>query len=480
LGNTGPEVFKHVDALSKDGEAGAKYWKLVNPGCDTGNCKFQYTVPIIHMIPEMQLIYMKVKVKRPSSGTEAITAPVVTTTGVIGCDREHCVSGGENFDGEQVRDESDSTSIEWDSQQVYSNEFALFTTDPDPITYNQYNVSVILTDTSGQAATNPESGDPQMMAKADMVFVNPDFTWWVMGWKVVFLICTLVVMFCPITLFDGAFAGYFVQQRHLKLNDWSNIQCWIGALLVVLLFFNDPFFALQYGDGISSGVKQFLVMESIVLVALFVSLMLCFMLVSTGTIISSNKDQFMGGGRNSHKLQSNYIIAKVGLCSLIFAFLFFYYVIARMYNTGSPQYDDFSDDQSYMSFQILLIICMVAFSLWYIVSVCECIMNVRMIERGYLALLVITVIAAVLMVIGVSIGALYILPNTSFKWMFFYGSCNVTVWVLSWAFAHAADEDEGESSWALDSVSKGNAQYSVLGGDEPLGGGAEGLLSADI
>jgi len=299
LGNTGPEVFKHVDALSKDGEAGAKYWKLVNPGCDTGNCKFQYTVPIIHMIPEMQLIYMKVKVKRPSSGTEAITAPVVTTTSVIGCDREHCVSGGEN-------------------------------------------------DTSGQAATNPESGDPQMMAKADMVFVNPDFTWWVMGWKVVFLICTLVVMFCPITLFDGAFAGYFVQQRHLKLNDWSNIQCWIGALLVVLLFFNDPFFALQFGDGISSGVKQFLVMESIVLVALFVSLMLCFMLVSTGTIISSNKDQFMGGGRNSHKLQSNYIIAKVGLCSLIFAFLFFYYVIARMYNTGSPQYDNFSDDQSYM------------------------------------------------------------------------------------------------------------------------------------
>ncbi|GMH93113.1 hypothetical protein TrST_g13724 [Triparma strigata] len=480
LGSTGPEVFNRVAAKSKDGDSSAKYWTLLNPGCEVGDCKFSYDIPIIHMIPEMQLIYMKVQVQRPS-GTAALSAGVLTTTSVIGCDREHCSPGGLNFDGEQVRDESDSTSVEWDAEETWSKNFSLFTTDPDPITYNQYNVSVVLTDTSGKAAYYSEGSDPKLAAKADMVFVNPDFTWWVMGWKMVFLVGTVIVMFSPITKFNGAFAGFFVQQRNVKLKDWSLIQTWIGALLVVLLFFNDPFFPLQFGDGVSPGVKQFLVMQSIVFVALFVSMMLCFMLVSTGTIIRSNKDQFMGESAARHKLRSNTIIAKVGLCSLIFAFLFFYYVIARMYNTGSPQYDDFSEEQAYMSFEIILILCMVVFSLWYIVSVCRCIMNVQMIERGYLALLVITVILAILMVVGVSIGALFVLPQTPFKWMFFYGSCNVTVWVLGWAFAHAAEEDDTESSWAMDSVGKEGAGYSsLLGGEEPLGGGAEGLLSADI
>ena len=88
---------------------------------------------------QMQLIYMKVQVQRPT-GTAALSAGVLTTTSVIGCDREHCGPGGLNFDGEQVRDESDSTSVEWDAEETWSKNFSLFTTDPDPITYNQYNV----------------------------------------------------------------------------------------------------------------------------------------------------------------------------------------------------------------------------------------------------------------------------------------------------------------------------------------------------
>ena len=82
--------------------------------------------------------------------------------------------------------------------------------------------------------------------------------------------------------------------------------------------------------------------------------------------------------------------------------------------------------------QVLLSVLMAVFALWYTADIIKCVTRVRLMEKGYLALLVVCILAAIMMVIGISIGALYVLPDEAFKWMFFYGTSNITVWVVSW------------------------------------------------
>ena len=309
----------------------------------------------------------------------------------------------------EIQQLNDIKSMKFTKGKDFSTEVALFSTDPAPVSYKQYNITVVLTDNDGIAANyGLENQAPLLEAKTNMIVVNPDFTWWVMGWKVVFQIGILIAAFSPLTCKNGVIAGFFVQQRQLSWRDWSATQAWCGFLLVVLFCFNDPLFPLQFGGAVGEGVKTFLVLQQIIFVAMFISSLLCFMLSSTGTIISSNKEQFQSF---DHKLQSNAVIAKVGLCCIIFAFLFFYYIIARLYNAGSPEYEDFAENSVYFSFEVLLGILMGVYLLWYIADIVKCVTRVRIMEKGYVALLVVCILAAIMMVIGISIGALYVLPD---------------------------------------------------------------------
>ena len=76
-----------------------------------------------------------------------------------------------------------------------------------------------------------------------MNFVNKSFTSWQMAWKIVFNICTLLMMFAPSTRKGGG--GYFYHLRQVPLKNWTDLQCWLGALLVMLVIFNDPLFIIE-------------------------------------------------------------------------------------------------------------------------------------------------------------------------------------------------------------------------------------------
>jgi len=76
-----------------------------------------------------------------------------------------------------------------------------------------------------------------------MNFVNKSFTSWQMAWKIVFNICTLLMMFAPSTRKGGG--GYFYHLRQVPLKNWTDLQCWLGALLVMLVIFNDPLFVIE-------------------------------------------------------------------------------------------------------------------------------------------------------------------------------------------------------------------------------------------
>ena len=63
--------------------------------------------------------------------------------------------------------------------------------------------------------------------------------------------------------------------------------------------------------------------------------------------------------------------------------------------------------------------------------------------------------------------------------MFFYGTSNVTVWVMSWCFAHVEEEETDDCLWELGGSHDKSGYASLLGGGfEPLGGG-EGVLGGE-
>jgi len=125
-----------------------------------------------------------------------------------------------------------------------------------------------------------------------MVYIHTDFTHWSMGWKITFQILTLLVMFSPFTFCDGFFAGFFVQMRNVEWKYWSDMQCWIAALLVGTFFFNDPFFVFQiYTDSENTSVG--LLAFYMVVLGGFTSMILCFFLCTSEDISSEGMSQYV-------------------------------------------------------------------------------------------------------------------------------------------------------------------------------------------
>eukprot|EP00953_Heterococcus_sp_UTEX-ZZ885_P006368 3894-Heterococcus_DN1.PRE.1 len=73
-------------------------------------------------------------------------------------------------------------------------------------------------------------------------YINSSYTHFEMGWKYFFLISTLLVALVPRY-------GYFSGLRSIGKRDWTYQQKWILALLILLVVFNDPFFAITVYSG---------------------------------------------------------------------------------------------------------------------------------------------------------------------------------------------------------------------------------------
>jgi hypothetical protein len=109
--------------------------------------------------------------------------------------------------------------------------------------------------------------------KFTMTFVNKMFTQWQIVWKIVFQVCTLIMMFCPATGPKSG-GGYFWHLRKVPITNWTSLQIWLGAMLVMLFFFNDPFFPIEVFS--ESGVA--LAALYIIFLAIYMGVMMFFWL----------------------------------------------------------------------------------------------------------------------------------------------------------------------------------------------------------
>jgi len=261
LGANGPEVFNHSDAniLIWDADAG-------DPNMWTKSFNLN------SLRSEQQLIYLKIKLERfetdeipdfiPDQEVK-MTSTVNAFGGMTGSPTNDTI----------VSNEQVFQTIKWVGSDKYSQPVSLFSV--SHVAYNNYKVKVSLSAPDDDLQQTYVFSSGAIYAQPDMVYVHTDFTTWSMGWKIAFQVITLFMMFSPLSFCDGLFKGYFVQMRNVSWQYWSDMQCWIGALLVGLFFFNDPLFIFQIyteDDTTATGLLAFY----LIVMGAFISMILCF------------------------------------------------------------------------------------------------------------------------------------------------------------------------------------------------------------
>tara|TARA_B110000305_G_C19387850_1_gene613202 strand:+ start:1018 stop:1584 length:567 start_codon:yes stop_codon:yes gene_type:complete len=162
------------------------------------------------------------------------------------------------------------------------------------------------------------------------------------------------------------------------------------------------------------------------------------------------------------------------LCGALWIFISVFYAIARLDNSGSPKFDQLSDNGTYYTFEVIMAVFSGIWAAWFLVHMIKSLGKICAGERAakllihtflhpllnlthsilltrlaslgtasapYAFLFLLTAVSALMAVIGVMVGALYPLPDSSFKFLFFYANFNVYVWTL--AFAYAPEKDDG-------------------------------------
>jgi hypothetical protein len=411
-----------------------------NPVECTEACTFDHTVSVTN--PGLEVMYLKLKLKRATGNVKvptdaAYSFDIDTVVSVIGCENE-CKEGEPNYDGHSVvKNLRDFKTVSFDKEEEFSTYFSLFSL--DYVEYSKYRVSFTITDSDDSAAVltsgiDGYTGDVDAVsAKVNFSNIREDFTKWSMGWKITFNVITLLAMFSPFTCYDGLFAGFFVQMRNVPWKLWSDMQCWIAVLLVGLFFFNDPLFPVQVYSGSEStnnGLSGFY----IVTLSGFLATLLCFMLCTSEDIASSGMSQFL------ERKTASYYVPKAILCGALWILTVVFYAIARLNNTGDPAYDSLASNNTFLAFEIILGVFLAIWAAWFVVHMVKSVSKVCGASVPYAFLFFITATAALLAIVGASIGALYPLPTHAFDFLFFYGCFNLYVWMLAFSYAPATDE----------------------------------------
>ena len=115
------------------------------------------------------------------------------------------------------------------------SEFYLF--GKPSVDYSEYRVGIEFYSIDDELQT--PAGSDIITVQVTMHTVNSEYTKFELGWKCFFGLTTLLVLFLP-------HEGYLIRLCFLLPQRlWSFEQRWVLALIIALIFFNDPFFAAQ-------------------------------------------------------------------------------------------------------------------------------------------------------------------------------------------------------------------------------------------
>ena len=262
-----------------------------------------------------------------------------------------------------------------------------------------------------------------------MNYINAEFTKWQIGWKLTFVVVTLLVMFLPLSGRFEICAGYFWQLRKTRRENWTDLQVWVAVLLGMLFLFNDPLFIVEiysdYGAMMSAVYILFL--------CAFLATMMFFWLCTL------HETSLVGTREDSKPIVkgAGFYLGKAIFCAAFWILLTSSYIYVRVESEGDPSYDALEDSTHYKLVSGILTVVMAVYFGWITYHGLNAIGNVKKLPAPVIFTFSFTIFTIFLTMICVGIGATYPLPSAPYEFLLFYGLTNVYVWVLAFAYAPA-------------------------------------------
>jgi len=295
--------------------------------------------------------------------------------------------------------------------------------------------------------------DTSYDAQVSVVFVSGTYTDFEMYFKAVFAVMSgLVAIF------------YFTRLRKQYPNSrcglcgclgsiwkWTWQQRWVALLLVLLVLFNDPLFALSvYSNAHTSEITTGIYMISS---AAFVCTLLCFWLAIL-TVAGRTDEYSGGGGRSANKLTN--LVAKAEetffphcvLCGIIFICAVAVNFYERLHSVSDPSFSTLEDipNTHYRSLFLGGTVLTAMYSVWLLLLVGQCCREMCTMAPAFRFLFVLTVATIAVVLAGLYQEALSPLPSAAVSFLCFYTACNLYVWTLAAAFAPSLSSASGETA----------------------------------
>ncbi len=367
------------------------------------------------MDPLHQIIYLEAQVGRPSSVYKGTSYQyqqemVITATGET--DDEMIL------DGERV-----IKTVNCPAGQKLCDSMSIFSV--HDVLYETYHLTVEFIHPGDFVIVDGEpSGDDDkgFLVHFRMNFINKEFTKWQIGWKVIFCIITLAVMFFPV---DGLFGGFFYKLRKTKWSNWSDMQVWLASLLAMLFIFNDPLFPIEVYT--ESGVL--LAALYIVFLCAYLSVMMFFWLCIM------HETSLQGGVDAEQPKTTGFYIFKAIFCTAFWILLSVTYIFIRLKQQGDPAYDALDDTSHYKMFTTVLTVFMAIYMGWLTFYFLNALGQARRLSKPFIFLFCFSFSMIIFSMVCLAIGAMYPLPSASWEYLVFYGMTNTYVWVLAWAYS---------------------------------------------
>jgi len=263
---------------------------------------------------------------------------------------------------------------------------------------------------SGNAQTG-ELGSDLQEVRFMMKYGNVKETTYLMGFKYAWVVSSVLIAL-----------WFYKRVSRLPAMRQSIEQTWIRVLVVTLILFNDPFYAIEIRLA-----STFLAVLGTIFQSTFFAVLLLFWLVLLDHIRLEAREQQI--------IKRRFYPAKV-------AFIFIFWlttVLVTSYNLEqqrfNPGYSTRYDFGAYVLFKILSVGAILLYGLWIAAMSCVLFSEIRSLSRRFQVMLWGSMLVASLALIGLLLRQFSVIDQSMGEWTGFYSLFNIYVMLLAVLYA---------------------------------------------
>lgn len=294
----------------------------------------------------------------------------------------------------------------------------------DPfIRYKYYRVGVTF--------LNAASFDWLVDVEFSFIFLTYQFTLFELWFRGIFLALSVF-----------ASIAYLLRLRKFHFADWSYEQKWIGLLLLMLMFFNNPLVSLR----VLINSWLFVVLDILFLVNFLAMLLLFFLCEFDGLRKPALSRDFKG-----------FYLPKVALVGLMWIILLAVLAWLQFHDLADPRYSTVNDIPGFVFIRVVQMILIVTYVFWLLFLSIRAYserQNMPHVSQRLQVVGILTYLVLGIVVIALLVSALSTQESSAAQFLAFHALFNLYIYVLAISFAPSSDARQHSASAGVGALSR--------------------------